>query len=103
MEESLGQLLPRALRKMGVRNQVRNSQIGGVFSESVGPALSQVCRVERLERNTLVIASSNSVLNHQLQLDSVKLMAAINSRLGEDVVRRLRFVTLSDSAAGAST
>ena len=92
VDEKLQDLLAPALRSLGVNGQVRDAQLVDLFAELVGPALSSMCRAERLERDCLVVATSNSALAHQLQLESVALIESINKRLGSTIVRRFRFV-----------
>jgi hypothetical protein len=42
----------------------------------------------------LLVGVANTSLSHQLHLDSVRLVAMLNDRLGAAAVRRLRFTTL---------
>jgi hypothetical protein len=90
----VGRLLDPALQGLGVRGQVREEQVRTVFASIVGPALSDLCRAVRLDRNVLVIATANTALSHQLHLDSQHVIASLNAKLGTDVVRRLRFVPM---------
>ena len=92
--DRLGDLIDPALRNLGVRGRVRDEQVRAVFAQVVGPALSSMCRAERLKRGALVVATSNTALAHQLQLDSVSVINGMNSRLDAPVVRRLRFVPM---------
>lgn len=95
MDERLGDLLEPTLKKMGIRGQVRDAQVGDIFAKIVGPAISQMCRALRVERDSLVIGTQNSALSHQLQLEAPRLIASLNAELGGPVVRRFRFVPLS--------
>jgi predicted nucleic acid-binding Zn ribbon protein len=92
-ERRLGDLLDSALRGLGagVRRGVREERLREAFAEVVGEQLSSMCEAVSLERGTLLIATAHSALAHQLQLDSVPLIASLNERLGATVVRRLRF------------
>ena len=94
-EQRVGQVLDRALRRLGVRRQVREAQVREAFAAVVGPALSPLCEAVALDRGALSIATAHSALAHQLQLDAPGLIAAINARVGVDAVHRLRFVPLS--------
>lgn len=93
-EEPVSNLLDRTLRAMGIRQQVRDVQIREVFAVVMGPAMLPFCRAERLERGTLVVASTNSALAHQIHMDSPRVIDAINERLGAKVVQRFRFIPL---------
>ena len=88
------QLFEVALRRLGVRRQVREAQVRDAFAEVVGPAVAPLCRAVSMERGVLCVATAHSALAHQLQLDSLRVVAALNARIGADAVRRLRFVPM---------
>ena len=90
-EDRVSDLLDPALRGLGVRARVREERVRLLFAELVGPALASLCRAEQLERGSLLIATANSALAHQLQLEAPRLMASLNDALGVNAVRRLRF------------
>lgn len=94
--EHIADLLEPALRGLGVQRRVREEQLRDIFAELVGPALAPMCRVEALDRGVLAIAVSNTALAHQIHVESVHLIAALNERLGSDTVRRLRFTTMEN-------
>ena len=90
----VSELIDPALRSLGVRARVREEQLRIALAEVVGPALAPMCRAERLERGALVIATANTALAHQFQLDSPRLIASLNAALGVEAVRRLRFAAM---------
>jgi Dna[CI] antecedent, DciA len=92
--ERLSNLIDPALRGLGVRGRVREVQVRDIFNEVVGPALAPMCRAITLERGVLLVGVANTSLSHQLHLDSVRLVALLNERLGAAAVRRLRFTTM---------
>ncbi len=92
--ERLSDLIDPALRGLGVRGHVREVQVRDIFNEVVGPALAPMCRAITLERGVLLVGVANTSLSHQLHLDSVRLVALLNERLGAAAVRRLRFTTM---------
>jgi predicted nucleic acid-binding Zn ribbon protein len=92
--ERLSELIDPALRGLGVRSRVREVQVRDIFDEVVGPALAPMCRAITLERGVLLVGVANTSLSHQLHLDSVRLVALLNERLGAAAVRRLRFTTM---------
>ena len=93
-EERLGDILDPALRTLGVRSRVREERLRLVLGDVVGPALASMCRAERLERGVLLIATANTALAHQLQLESPRLIDAFNAAVGTVVVKRLRFCAM---------
>ena len=90
-EQRVGDLFDGALRKLGVRREVRELQLQEAFAEVVGPTLAPLCRALALERGSLRIATAHSALAHQLQLDAPRLIDALNARIGAGTVKRLRF------------
>jgi len=87
-------LIDPALRALGVRTRVREEQLRTLLAGVVGPALAPMCRAVRLERGALLIATSNSALAHQLQMESPTLIEALNNGLGAQAVHRLRFTPM---------
>jgi hypothetical protein len=92
--ERIADLIDPALRGLGVRGRVREEQLRLALDEIVGVTLAPMCRAERLDRGALLIATANSALAHQLQMDAPRLINALNARLGAAAVRRLRFTAL---------
>ena len=99
-EERIGDLFDGALRKLGVRREVRQLQLQEAFADVVGETLSTMCRAVALDRGALRIATANSALAHQLQLDAPRLIEELNARIGANAVKRLAF-TAMDLPPGA--
>lgn len=82
-----------ALKRMGIRGRVREEQLRELFADVVGPTLAPMCHVVRLEKDVMVISTPNSALAQQLHLESPRIVELLNHRLGDDVIRRLRFTS----------
>jgi predicted nucleic acid-binding Zn ribbon protein len=94
-EQRISDLFDPALRRMGVRRAVREAQVQDAFAEVVGPAVAPLCRAQSLERGALLVATVHTALAHQLQLEAPRIIAALNAKVGEGTVKRLRFTALS--------
>jgi hypothetical protein len=92
--DRVSNLLDPALRGLGIRAHVREEQLRQALTDIVGPNLAPMCRAERLERGALLIATTNTALAHQLQMDSTSLIEALNERIGATAVKRLRFTAM---------
>ncbi len=90
-EHRLDAIVWPALRRMGISRKVRDAQLDDLLAIAVGPALAPLCRPAGLDRGVLTIATAHGALAHQLQLDSPRLIAALNEHLGGGVIKRLRF------------
>jgi hypothetical protein len=95
-EQRVSDILDPALRRMGIRRAVREAQLQDIFATVVGPALAPLCRAISLDRGALLIATVNSALAQQLQMESPGIIRSLNLRVGEGTVKRLRFTPLSD-------
>jgi len=92
--EHIGTILDDALRGMGVRHEVREVQLRDAFIAVVGPALAPLCRAISIEKGVLLVATKNSALAHQLQMEMPTIVAGLNREMGGEHVKRLRFTAL---------
>jgi predicted nucleic acid-binding Zn ribbon protein len=99
-EQRLADILEPALRRMGIRRAVREEQLRDAFAAVVGPAVAPLCRAVSLERGALLVATAHTALAHQLQLEAPRIIHALNARVGEGTVRRLRFTALAAKPPG---
>ncbi len=91
--EGIGEILPRVLRRMGVQRQVRLARAQAAFSEACGEYLRAHVRVVAVEGSALVVACAHPAIAHQLQMEAVPLLEAVNRAAGPPPLRRMRFVT----------
>ncbi|MGP8161600.1 MAG: DUF721 domain-containing protein [Candidatus Dormibacteria bacterium] len=91
----IAEVLGTALRRLGVQREVHEVQLREALAEVVGPALAPLCEALSLQRGTLLVATRNGALAQQLQLEMPTIVRALNSRLGGDAVKRLRFTAMS--------
>lgn len=94
-EQRLSDIFDPALRRMGIRRAVREVQLLDAFAEVVGPAVAPLCRAVSLDRGALLVATAHTALAHQLQMEAPRIIHALNQRVGEGTVKRLRFSALS--------
>ena len=95
-ERRLSDLFDPALRRMGIRRAVREVQVQEAFAEVIGPAVAPLCRAVSLDRGALLVATAHTALAQQLQMDGPRIIAALNQRVGEGTVKRLRFTALPE-------
>ena len=97
MEERVSNLVDDALKKLGIRGAVRSVRASDTFAEIVGAAIAPHCKAVNLERGVLMIATDNSALAHQLQLESARIIESMNEKLGGEVVKKFRFTTMDST------
>ncbi|MHB1499570.1 MAG: DUF721 domain-containing protein [Candidatus Dormibacteria bacterium] len=91
--EGIEQILPRVLRKMGVSRQVRQARVEAAFKEACGDYLREHVRVVAVQGGTLVVACAHPAIAHQLQMDSVRMLEAVNRELEAKPLTRMRFLS----------
>lgn len=87
---SLAALLPALTRPAFRRHAPGAAQVLSDWPSIVGPALAALTMPRRVAAGTLTVACAGPVAI-ELQHLAPELMARINTYLGRDVVRRLRF------------
>jgi hypothetical protein len=97
----LGALLPRVVRPAFRSGSPAASQIMADWGTIVGPMLGSVSAPRRLSAGTLTIACAGPVAM-ELQHYAMELISRINTHLGTQTVRGLRFVQTTAVAPLAS-
>ena len=98
---ALRDLMVPALAKLGFKTQARQVQVTLAWPEVVGEQVAQQTAVKHLARGRLVVDSTSPALSHQLHLQRQMIIDGLNQRLGEVVVRDIRFVLADDAAREA--
>ena len=91
--EGIEQILPRVVRKMGGSQKVRQVRVEAAFKQVCGEYLREHARVSAIQGATLVIACAHPAISHQLQMESVRVLEAVNRDLEGRPLKRMRFVT----------
>jgi predicted nucleic acid-binding Zn ribbon protein len=90
--EGIDSILPRAVRRLGGTRPVRQARIEAAFSKVCGEFIRPHVRVCAVEGSALVLACAHPAIAHQLQIESAKILEAINSEVPGKPLTRLRFV-----------
>ena len=72
--------LQKGLDKVNVRD---------VWNSQMGPAIEKYTTAIKLERDTLYVQLSSSVLREELSYGKDKIVKMLNEELGKDLVRKL--------------
>lgn len=89
--EQLGFTLERTLKRLGIARGVRERMALVVWGEVVGPAAARNTRPVLVRGGQLLVQASSSTWAQELSLMRNHLVARLNARLGEEVVRDIRF------------
>ncbi|MDI6895365.1 MAG: DUF721 domain-containing protein [Bacillota bacterium] len=98
--EQLGVTLERTLKRMGLFRGVRERMALVVWAEVVGAPAARNTRPVLARRGLLLVSVSSSTWAQELSLMRIQLMARLNARLGDEVIREIRFAV--DPTLGGS-
>lgn len=89
--EPVGLTLERTLKRWGIARGVRERMALVVWGEVVGPAAARNTRPVLVRRGELLVSASGSTWAQELSLMRNHLVARLNERLGEQVIRDIKF------------
>jgi predicted nucleic acid-binding Zn ribbon protein len=91
--EALGGALDRALRRLGLEQDLLGWKAVEEWPQLVGPRVSKHTRAVGFRSGTLCIEVEGSAWMQELQFLKRDLIRKINEKLGRELVRNVRFVT----------
>lgn len=90
--ELLLNLLPQLLRGAGDSDEAREHALIAAWAAVAGAQLRRVTAAVRLERKTLIVATTDRLWRDQLQDMTSHMLFRLNSLLGSPVVTSIEFV-----------
>jgi predicted nucleic acid-binding Zn ribbon protein len=95
---AVGELLVPTLARLGLKTRARQLQLMSIWAGVVGDAVAAETRISALSRTGgLTVETSSPALSHQLQLQRELIRAGLNDKLGEVVVKQIRFRLLPEA------
>jgi predicted nucleic acid-binding Zn ribbon protein len=89
--EDIGSIIGSVIDKMELSKKLRVSNIFNHWEDIVGPVIAKKSKPQKLVRKTLYVSVTTSTWANELSLMSEKFIEKINSFIGEDVVKTIRF------------
>lgn len=93
MFEPLGDLLPKNIRKAGLEDKLRSSAVVQVAREVLAEIFGgdgRMFDVKSFKGGVLKVVCRSSVYAQEAHLREREIAAAINRRLGDDIVSRIQ-------------
>jgi hypothetical protein len=84
---SAGVLIQKLVRQWGAEGKMQKYRAWQVWSEVVGPQIAARAHPTKIREGVLEICVDRPVWMQQLQLLKPKILARLNKRLGEDVIK----------------
>jgi predicted nucleic acid-binding Zn ribbon protein len=89
--EDIGSIIEGIIKDTDIKKRLNESRIFTDWKEIVGSEISKKTRPERISTGTLYLSVTTSIWANELSLMSDMLIEKINSYVGEEVVRKIRF------------
>lgn len=89
--QSVGDLLMPTMARLGLKTRARHLQVMAVWAEVVGEMVAAHTNPSGLARGRLTVDTDSPAMGHQLHIQAQVIIDGINSRLGDTVVRDIRF------------
>jgi predicted nucleic acid-binding Zn ribbon protein len=90
--EALSSVLSRALRRLGLEDELKGWQAVGEWPRLVGPRVARHTRAVGFQGGTLRVEVEGSAWMHELGFLKRDLIRRLNSHLGSDLVHDVRFI-----------
>ena len=94
--DKLGNLLPRVLARQPGRGRITEIRVRMAFTALLGSDLAASCETIEVKGGTLIVATANPALAHQLRIDSEALLQRLNQ---EQLGRALKAIRVRTGRA----
>ena len=89
---SLGDALKELIDDLGITKRIREYDVVDVWAEVVGPHIASVAEVRSIRNGVLVVTVTHPAWRQELLLRKKELIAGINTRLQQTVVRDITLI-----------
>ena len=90
--ESIAEILFPILKKKGMLSQLEELKALLVWDEVVGKKIAKKTKPERIENGVLFIKTRGAAWRQELSFHKVQMIASLNKKLGNDIVKDIKFV-----------
>ncbi len=89
--DDIGSVIEDVIKDLDIKDKLRTSNIFSRWTEIVGTEIGRKSKPKRLAKDTLYISVVNSTWANELSLMSGQLIEKINSFIGREVVKNIKF------------
>jgi len=89
--EDIGSIIGNIIENLNIRNKLNISNIFSQWEKIVGAEIYKKAKHQKIARGILYISVTTSTWANELNLMSGQLIEKINSFIGEEVVKSIRF------------
>jgi predicted nucleic acid-binding Zn ribbon protein len=89
--KAVGAALQDLVRHLGLERNLEDYQVITFWAEMVGEQIARVTEAQRMENGVLFVSVSTAPWRAELSMKRMEIMKKINSTLGKNVVKEIRF------------
>jgi len=89
--DDIGSIIGNVIENLNMRNKLNVSNIFNCWEKIVGAEIYKKTKPQKIARGILYISVTTSTWANELSLMSGQLIEKINSFIGEEVVKSIRF------------
>ncbi|HET8809113.1 MAG TPA: DUF721 domain-containing protein [Flavobacteriaceae bacterium] len=86
---SIGDVLQAFVAKNNLQKGLDKVHVKEVWNSEMGPPIAKYTTAIKLDRNTLHVELSSSVLREELSYGKEKIIRMLNEKLGKELVKKL--------------
>ncbi len=89
--EDISSVIKSVVSKLNIESKINSSKLFNHWQEIVGSEISKKAKPEKLTRGLLFVSVTTSTWANELSLMSGQLIDKINSYIGKEIVKEIRF------------
>ena len=90
--QRLGSVLESLLVKTGIQKPILQNKALFIWSEVVGETIAKNATAEEIKHGNLIVKTSTPVWKNELAIRKREILAKINKRLGQKVIRDIKLI-----------
>ncbi len=90
--KAIGEALSELVEHLGIKSKIQEYDAVVRWESIVGPQIAKVATAKSIQKGLLIIRVSNGPWRHELSIRKREIIEKLNSALGHDVVKDIRFV-----------
>ncbi len=83
--------LEKTIKEMGLRQGIEQCAAVSCWSEAVGQKIAEKSKAHKIIKGTLYVKAKNPIWSQQLSLMSEELKNKLNEKMGNKIVKQIRF------------
>ncbi|MDR0982548.1 MAG: DUF721 domain-containing protein [Culturomica sp.] len=85
----LNEVMNLLLKQYGIENKLRETEVANVWAEVVGGMIASKTKSLYIKNGKLFVSFTSSVVRNELSMVREGVIAALNAKVGEGVVKEL--------------